>query len=73
MLYSILQKEELKLRGIDDRRSSKDATSRVKKNLKLKKEEKEQTKGKFEGIDNRKDVTFYPFKKRSTDRRSQQL
>lgn len=53
MLYSTLQKEELKLRGIDDRRSSKDAICRVKKNLKLKKEKKEQIKGKFYNRRNR--------------------
>lgn len=53
MLYSILQKEELKLGGIDDRRKSKDAVSRVKKNLKLKKEKEEEIKGKFYNRRNR--------------------
>lgn len=53
MLYSILQKEELKLGGIDDRRNSKDAISRVKKNLKLKKEKEEEIKGKFYNRRNR--------------------
>lgn len=53
MLYSILQKEELKLGGIDDRRNSKDAVYRVKKNLKLKKEKEEEIKGKFYNRRNR--------------------
>lgn len=53
MLYSILEREELKLGGIDDRRNSKDAISRVKKNLKLKKEKEEEIKGKFYNRRNR--------------------
>lgn len=75
ILYSILQKEELILGVIDDRGNSKDAISRVKKKLKLKKDKRKKLKenSTIEGIENRKDVTFYPFEKKSTGRRSQQL